>query len=301
MNRPLPSVILMCACFLAVPPAHGAGEVPSSGEPQQMEDFDLTGYGADGQKTWEVAGASMDMMDDEIKITDITARMFGEQENLVVTADRGNFDKQTGIVRLTDNVRAVAEGGLTLKTDALDWSQTERVITTDEKVRLERENLTAVGQGLEAEPEAKIAKFEKDVIMTLEQEKQGAAAASSAPKALEQPFGGPGKLIITCDGPMELNYDKQVAVFHDNVKVESEGEHGTMIADKMTVRFDTQTRQLDRIEAEGNVQIQRDDNISYSEGAVFTNAERKVVLTGRPKLILFTEGDAAAAEAPAIP
>jgi len=137
--------------------------------------------------------------------------------------------------------------------------------------------------------------------MTLAQEKQGAAAASSAPKALEQPFGGPGKLIITCDGPMELNYDKQVAVFHDNVKVESEGEHGTMIADKMTVRFDTQTRQLDRIEAEGNVQIQRDDNISYSEGAVFTNAERTVVLTGRPKLILFTEGDAAAAEAPAIP
>ncbi len=280
---------------------HAQGEIPVSSEPQQMEDFNLIGYGADGKKTWEVAGASMDMLEDEIKITDITARMFGDRENLVVTADRGNFDKQTGIVRLTDNVRAVTDGGLELKTEVLDWSQTQRVISTDEVVRVERENLTAVGTGFKAEPDAKIAKFEKDVILTIEQQ-EGEEAVPEPPKALEQPFGGMGKLIITCDGPMELDYGKQVAVFHDNVKVESEGGgQGTMIADKMTVRFDTETDQIDRIEAEGNVQIQREENISYSDGAVFTSAERKVILTGRPKLILFTEGGDEAAETPIMP
>jgi len=233
----------------------------------------------------------MDMLDDKIKITDITARMFGERENLVVTADHGNFDKQTGIVRLTDNVRAVTDGGLKLNTEVLDWSQTDRTITTDEKVLVARENMTAVGTGLEAEPDAKIAKLEKDVVLTIEQQKEQAEVAPQPPKALEQPFGGPGKLVITCDGPMELNYDKQVAVFHDNVKVESEDNAGALVADKMTVLFDSETRQIDRIEAQGNVQIQRDENISYSDGAVFTAAERKVVLTGRPKLVLFTEGE----------
>jgi len=299
MNRlTLPAVLFVVSALgilqAAVLPAHGAPEMPASSEPQQMEDFNLTGYGADGSKTWEVAGASMDMLDDKIKITDITARMFGERENLVVTADHGNFDKQTGIVRLTDNVRAVTDGGLKLNTEVLDWSQADRVITTDELVLVERENMTAVATGLEAEPDAKIAKFEKDVILTIERGKEQEKAAPEPPKALEEPFGGPGKLVITCDGPMELDYDKQVAVFHDNVKVTSEGDQGTMVADKMTVLFDSATRQIDRIEAQGNVQIQRDENISYSDGAVFTNAERKVILTGRPKLVLFTEGEGVA-------
>ncbi|MGE5280282.1 MAG: LptA/OstA family protein, partial [Deltaproteobacteria bacterium] len=211
-----------------------------------------------------------------------------------------NFDKATGVVRLTDNVRAVTDGGLQLNTDVLDWSQTDRAISTDDTVEVKRDNLTAVGKGLEAKPDAKIAKFEKDVILTLEQEKAAPAppreSPEASPKALEQPFGGAGKLIITCDGPMELNYDKQVAIFHDNVKVDSESGQGTMIADVMTVRFDSATRQIDRIEAEGNVQIKRQDNVSYSDGAVFTNAERKVVLTGRPKLVLFTEQNGAAAD-----
>jgi len=286
--------------FFLGAPVYAQGEIPTSSEPQQMEDFNLTGYGADGRKTWEVAGASMDMLDNEIKITDITARMFGDQENLVVTADRGNFDKETGVVRLIDNVRAVTDEGLKLTTEVLDWSQKDQIISTDEMVEVKRDNLTAVGRGLEAETGGKIARFEKDVILTIEQEGQAEEAAPAPPKALEEPFGGPGKLIITCDGSMQLNYDKQVAVFHDNVKVQTEGELGTLVADTMTVRFDAETREMDRIEANGNVQIHRGENISYSDGAIFTNAERKVVLTGRPRLVLFADSEDMSADAPIV-
>jgi len=292
MNRRSFFGFLIALLVLPGPQVCGAGEMPASSEPQQMEDFDLSGYGADGQKTWEVDGATMDMLGDEIKINDITARMFGDQENLVVTADHGRFDKQSGVVHLTDNVRAVTDGGMKLNTETLDWSQAGHVITTDKKVQVQRDNLTAVGTGLKAEPDAKIAKFEKDVVLTIDQQKGPEEAAARPPRPMEEPFGGPGKLTITCDGPMELNYDKQTAVFHDNVRVESADKQGTMIADTMTVRFDTQTRQIDRIEAEGNVQIQRDGNTSYSNSAVFTNAERKVILTGRPKLVLFMEAGA---------
>jgi len=261
----------------------------SSSEPQQMQDFSLSGYGQNGKKTWEVNGATMDMVDDQIKIRDITAKMFGDKQNMVVTADNGRFEKDTGIVRLTDNVRAVTDEGTQLKTQELDWSQKDQVIKTDDKVDITRDNMTAQGQGIEAKPDMKVAKFEKDVVMMIDQDKK---AKDQSPKTQGQvqPFGGKGKMIITCDGPMELNYDRQIATFYKNVKVESEGDQGTMIADKMTVRFSSASKQIDTIEAEGNVQIKRGDNISYSEGAVFTNANKTVLLIGRPKLVLYTEG-----------
>jgi LPS export ABC transporter protein LptC len=283
-------------CFSADLNPPVAASVGSTGEPSQMNDFNLAGYGRNGEKTWEVEGASMDMMGPEIKIRDITARMFGDNENLVVTADNGNFDKDSGIVRLTDNVRAVTDTGMTLTTDALDWSQKDGRISTDQKVNIEGKNMFAEGQGLEAKPDMKVALFEKDVICTIDDQKE--AKPASVPGGPSQAFGGAGKMVITCDGPMELNYEKQMAVFSENVVVETEGDQGTMIADKMTVRFNQAARQIETINAEGNVKIIRGESTSLSDGAVFSNTEKKVVLTGRPKLILYTEGQEEKKNAP---
>ncbi|MGE5280266.1 MAG: hypothetical protein ACM3L6_05950, partial [Deltaproteobacteria bacterium] len=61
MNKRL--YFVMAAVLFACAPVAAQGEVPVSSDPQQMEDFNLTGYGSNGKKTWEVAGASMDMMD----------------------------------------------------------------------------------------------------------------------------------------------------------------------------------------------------------------------------------------------
>ena len=47
-----------------------------------------------------------------------------------------------------------------------------------------------------------------------------------------------GKMVITCDGPMEMNYEKQYAIFEKNVRVEGDAAQGVMVADKMTLRFD---------------------------------------------------------------
>jgi LPS export ABC transporter protein LptC len=276
----------LCA-DLGVP---ASSAMASSSEPSQMNDFNFAGYGKNGEKTWEVEGASMDMVGPDIKIRDITARMFGGQENLVVTADNGNFDRDNGIMRLTDNVRAVTDTGTTLTTNALDWTQKDGRISTDQKVNIDRGNMNAVGSGLEAKPDMKIAKFEKDVICTIdEQKKAKPVSPDSASGQQSQPFGGKGKMVITCDGPMELNYEKQYAVFNKNVKVETEGDQGSMIADKMTVRFNQAARQIDTINAEGHVKIIRGESTSLSDSAIFSNTEKKVILTGRPKLVLFTD------------
>ena len=266
----------------------GTTQMPSAktdSEPQQMQDFNIAGYGTAGQKTWEVQGANMDMIGNDVKISDITAHLYGAKENMVLTADKGHFDKETGVVHLQDHVKAVTDSGAQLKTDTLDWSQKEQVITTNDKVNITKGNMTAEGKGIEVKPDFKVAKLEKDVILTVEKQKE-------AKKDTDKEGGFQmGKMVITCDGPMEMNYEKQYAIFEKNVKVEGDAAQGTMIADKMTLRFNTETKQIDRMEAEGNVKVIRGENTSYSDGAVFTATDKTLRLTGRPKLVLFSMSD----------
>jgi len=257
----------------------------SSAEPQQMLDFNIAGYGTAGQKTWEVQGASMDMEGKDVNISDITAHLYGDKENMVLTADHGRFDKDTGIVYLKDNVRAVTATGAELTTNTLDWSQKDQTITTADKVNITKGSMTAQGQGIEAKPDLKIAKFEKDVVLTIDEKKKDKKSA----KPTEGLGFGKGKMVITCDGPMEMSYDKQYAIFQNNVKVDSQGDQGTMTADKMTITFSSATKQIDKMEAVGHVKIVRGENTSYSDGAIFTASDKRLVLTGRPKLEMFTD------------
>ena len=269
-------------------------DMSSSSEPQHKQDFNLAGYGAKGQKTWEVQGAQMDMAGNDVKISDIKARLFGDKENMVLTADNGHFDKTSGVIHLQDHVKAVTESGAELLTDTLDWSQKESLITTNDKVNISRDNMTAVATGIEAKPDFKVAKFEKDVVMTIDGQKKTDTSTETAEKQTEKQKGAAlpkSQMTVTCDGPMELNYEKQFAVFEKNVKVEGDAQQGTMVADKMTVYFSPTTKQIDKIDAQGHVKIERGENTSFSEGAIFTASDKRVVLTGRPKLVIFTEGE----------
>jgi LPS export ABC transporter protein LptC len=106
----------------------------------------------------------MDMVGNDVKISDITAHLYGNEkskENMVLTADHGQLDRTTGKVRLEDNVRAVTDTGAELTTSALDWSQKDQVISSDKKVNITRDNVTAVGEGMEARPDMKVASLKK--------------------------------------------------------------------------------------------------------------------------------------------
>lgn len=96
------------------------------------------------------------------------------------------------------------------------------------------------------------------------------------------------KTIITCDGEVEFDYERNIARFMKNVHVDS--EDGTIIADKITVNLNADTKQVKDIVAEGNVKIKRGENITYSERAVYDAVTKKVSLTGRPKLVIYQEG-----------
>lgn len=96
------------------------------------------------------------------------------------------------------------------------------------------------------------------------------------------------KTIITCDGEVQFDYEKNQVFFLKNVKVVS--DDGTIDADKITVNLDPNTRRLKEIVADGNVKIIRDDNTTFSQRASYSETDKKVTLSGKPKLILSAEG-----------
>jgi len=110
--------------------------------------------------------------------------------------------------------------------------------------------------------------------------------------------------VITCDGPLEIDYQKNIATFNKNVKVDrndtqiysdimdvyfsSSKDKKTQSSDASSALMDSS---IDKIIAKGNVRTIRGENITYSEEAVYTGADKKVTLLGRPKLIIYSTED----------
>lgn len=115
--------------------------------------------------------------------------------------------------------------------------------------------------------------------------------ASGSKKSEKTADGKPKKTktTITCEAEVEFNYEKNEAYF--NKKVHVVNDEGTIDADKITIHLEPSTKKIERIVAEGNVKIQRIDNTTYSDMATYYEAEKKVVLSGRPKLVIYQEGD----------
>lgn len=96
------------------------------------------------------------------------------------------------------------------------------------------------------------------------------------------------RTLITCDGEVQFDYENNKAYFDRNVKVVS--DDGNIDADRITVNLDPETKKVKEIIAEGNVKISRGENITYSDKATYIEADKKVVLVGRPKLVIYQEG-----------
>lgn len=238
---------------------------------QQMEGFNLSGYRDGGQKSWDLKGKTADIQNNEINITDVDANSYGE-EDMNVTAKKGRIDKQSGDMKLQEDVVVTTSGGMTMTTDTLNWQKKEDLITTDDKVTIVRENMTAVGQGAVAQPGLNKAKLNENVSVEFK------------PKANDSMEG---EITITCDGPMEVDYEGQTAVFNDNV-IAVQGDRRLM-ADKMELFFDSEKKQIKQMICTGNVLIVQGENTSFSDKAVYEAGSKKIKLYGRPKLLLYMD------------
>lgn len=251
---------------------------------QQVGDFTLSGSGDKGKKTWDLAGKSADIYNDVVKLKKVVGNNYADNDSINLTADNGNFNKSSGVVRLEDNVVITTSSGAKLTTDSLDWDRKQQIVSTLDKINLARSDMNLSGQGARGRTGLKQVVLQKDVRLDIK------------PKDLQD--NKKERITITCDGPLDVDYEKNIAVFNNNVKVEKSDL--TIYSDKMEVYFSPKqeagrkdsgsqvlSSSINKIIALGNVRILRGENISYSQEAIYTALDKKMTLTGRPQIIIY--------------
>ncbi len=234
---------------------------------QEFEGFDLVGYTEGGEKSWDLKGDTAQINGDNINITNVDANSFGEQ-NMNVVAKTGKIDKKSGNMRLEEDVVITTDDGAQMLTDSLDWQKEEDLVTTQDDVTILREGMKAEGTGAVAQPGLGTAQLNENVRVEYEPDEESGEEA----------------IVITCDGPMEIDYEKQTAFFNNNVVAIQEDRK--LIADRMELFFDGETSKIKEMICIGNVIIIQGENKSYSDRATYKAEEQRIVLSGRPKLIM---------------
>ena len=251
---------------------------------QQIGDFSLSGFGDKGKKAWDLSGKRADIFNEVVKLKEVVGNHYADKESIKLTADSGDFNKSSGVVHLEDNVVITTSSGAKLTTDSLDWDRKQQIVSTLDKVNLQKLDMNLSGIGAIGATALKQVELGKDVRLEIE------------PKDKQK--DKKEKIVITCDGPLEVDYEKNIAVFNNNVKVEKPDL--IIYSDKMQVYFTPKqenskkdqesavmSSSINKIVSEGNVRIVRGENISYSQEAIYTAADKKIILTGRPQIVIY--------------
>jgi LPS export ABC transporter protein LptC len=252
---------------------------------QQIGDFSLSGFGDQGKKSWDLSGKSADIFNEVVKLKKVVGNNYAPNDTINLTADKGDFNKKSGLVHLEDNVVITTASGAKLTTDTLDWDRKQQIVKTLDKVNLSRQDMNLSGQGAHGQTALKQIMLEKDVRLDIQ--------------TLDKQVNKKEKIVITCDGPLDVDYEKNIAIFNNNVKVEKPDM--TIYSDKMEVYFTPKQQSgnapaqgpaaisssVNKILALGNVRIIRGENISYSQEAIYTALDKKISLTGKPQIIIY--------------
>ncbi len=236
---------------------------------QKIEDFYLSNYKNNGEKEWEVKGEKALVSERYVKIDQMKAKYFREDDTIDIKADKAHLDKENMNVYLNNDVHINSKKGIELETSTLSWEQNKNRVYTDEKVEIRKESALKVeAKGMNADTELNKVSFGKEVKVNL--------------------FSKDGVINIKCNGPLEINYNEGKAIFNNNVVVDN--IQGKMFANKATVYFDTVNSQVNKVVAEGDVKVIRDDNVTFAERAIYFQKENKITLEGQPRLIIFPKG-----------
>ena len=299
MNKTILALVFLFGLSFTLDAAQKGGpkknQTQSEGSDQRIDDFSLSGHNQRGKKAWEVKGKSADIFTDVVKLTSVNANVYGEEEDVNLVGDTGSYDKTSGKVHLQDNVVVTTTGGGKMTTNYLDWDRESQRVSTEAMVNIEKQNIKATAKGLEGEPNLKKISLKNDVKVEI-REQAGALIAPLAPLAPQTTLADESKIpdplfsakeptIITCTGPLEIDYEKEIAVFHNNVKVDQK-DHGVMHADRMDAYFDFKNKKILRIISQGNVKIVKDENTSYSDEALYSAEDGKLTLSGNPRLVI---------------
>jgi LPS export ABC transporter protein LptC len=232
-------------------------------EADAISTFMLVGHTETGRKKWQIEGETADLLNDRVDLSPVTATSFGEIE-VHLTSEKGRFHKTTEDVHLEGNVVVTTSDEGKLTTETLDWTAKEETATTADWVTVTRPGITVVGLGGIGFPNLKKVRLDKQVTVTL--------------------AGEGGQTVVTCDGPMEVDYGKHLARFWENVRVED--AKGVVESDRLDVNLDQLTNQIEKATFWGNVKIQQEGQVAYAKRANYWQAEGRMRLSGNPKIVM---------------
>ena len=245
---------------------------------QKFEGFNLQGYNGQGDMVWTVNGETADVKQDTIEITNVDADTYGEQP-MNVKAKKAFVRQGDGNMRLEEDVTITSEAGTRMLTDSLEWRRDEDLVTTKDNVIIQDETkgLTVTGKGLDAHPGLSTAKIKKDVKAMIDVNQA------------DEDKANPNIVTITCDGPMVIDRGRSMATFEDNVVAVQNDQ--TLKADRMEIYFDEEKKTIQKLICIGHVVVVRGENQTYAKKMVYNAETQKMTLSGKPKLILLTEGE----------
>ncbi|MBI4343865.1 MAG: LPS export ABC transporter periplasmic protein LptC [Candidatus Omnitrophica bacterium] len=272
--------VLLVACCLLLnagcgKPAQRAAEPADSAE-QQMSTFNLTGYEPDGSKRWDLEGRSAQLDGQQVTILRPHATGYEAQRTSHLTATAAVVQQSNRRVRLEHDVTIHTSDGVWFTTPALYWSPDLNQFSGDSPARIETDHMLVRGRGVEGSTQLKHARLLSDVEVVLNPSDDEPAVP-----------GGRRQVIITCDGPLALDYERNIAVFEQNVHIAD--PNGDVYSDKLTAYFNQGTRTIRYAEAEGRVRIHQHQHVAESERAIYEPALGKITLVGRPSLLLYPE------------
>ncbi|MBI3306409.1 MAG: LPS export ABC transporter periplasmic protein LptC [Candidatus Omnitrophica bacterium] len=246
--------------------------------------FSFAKYTSSGKKEIEIEGDSADILTQTVDLMNVVAKAYAEEVPVTITADRGNYDKAANKVHLRKNVVATTENGTRLLTEELDIHPEKHTMETKVMAEVKKDNINVKGLGAQGDSQLKKVQFKKKVTVMVQD-----------PDVKDQ-----GPTIITCDGPLIVDYEKNIAHFKDNVTAED--ARGKLTADVMDVYYNKVSRRVSKIVAIGNVVIESPDgNKTYSDNVIYLADEGRVILGGDAEALYVEGSDVKANENQAFP
>jgi LPS export ABC transporter protein LptC len=241
--------------------------------------FAFSKYTPDGKKEIEIEGDSADIFSNTVDLLNVVAKAYAEEVPVTITADSGNYNKPENRVHLEENVVATTADGARLLTEKLDIHPADRVMETDVAVQVKKENINIAGEGARGDSQLKKVKFKKNVTVVIQNTDKSSNGG-----------GGSNPTVITCDGPLLIDYVKNIAHFEDNVIAKD--ERGKLSADKMDVYYNRINRRVSKIVALGNVVIENPDgNQTFSDSVIYLAEEGRVILGGDTEALYYENSD----------
>ena len=230
---------------------------------QRVYSFSFSKYTETGQKELEIEGDSADILSQNVELINVIAKAYAEESPVTITADQGSINRATSNVVLHNNVVATTETGTRLMTEQLQIDANNKSLNTDLQAKVKKDNINIEGTGASSDSQLNKVIFKKNVTVVI----QDPESETRTPT------------IITSDGPLEVDYKRNLAHFSKNVIAQH--ERGILNSDYMDVIYDKTTRRVSKIIARGNVTItSQEGNKTYSDNAVYLADEKRIVLGG---------------------